>query len=188
MGESQAILLFRADEEHLSFRIQPDTAFGNFQRALQRALDLAALGLQAIPAGNDLPELATFPTRHFGSRLSLESLQAEYLPWIMGHALTDIVESLEPLAADMIRICRLASLISEGNTINKDRVNRALGADFEKEPLGAKLDRLAREAPGVLTGELKLALKVLNKLRVCLTHTGGKVREIDCRPTSTLSD
>ena len=180
MGERQAVLISRADEERISFRIQPDVAFGNFQRALQRALDLAALGLQAIPVGEDLPELGAFPVRHFGSRLSLKSLQTEYLPWIMGHALTDIVESLEPLIADAIKICRLASLISEVSTIDKNRVNRALEVDFEKEPLGAKLDRLVREAPGVLTADLQLALKVLNKLRICLTHAGGKVREIDC--------
>lgn len=184
--ERQAVLLFRASENRVSFRLQPDVAFGNFQSALQRVLDFTALGLQSIPTSDDLPELETFPVRHFGSRLSLESLQAEYPSWIMGHALTDIIESLEPLIADLIKICRLALLISEANTIDKDRVKRALEDDFERETLGAKLGRLAREAPGVLTEDLKLALKALNKLRVCLTHAGGKVRESDCNPDNAL--
>jgi hypothetical protein len=186
MSERQAVLLTRADKNQILIRIQPDVAFGNFQRALQRALDLAALGLQAIPTGNELPELGNFPVQHFGSRLSLESLEAEYLLWIMGHALTDIVESLEPLIADVIKICRLSSVISMGSTVNEKRVKRALALDFEKEPLGAKLDRLGREAPGVLPADLQLALKALNKLRVCLTHSGGKIREIDCNSNGEL--
>jgi hypothetical protein len=186
MSEREAVCLTRADKNRISIRIQPDVAFGKFQRALQRALDLAALGLQATQTGEDLPELGTFPVQHFGSRLSLESLRAEYLSWIMGHALTDIVEALEPLMADAIKICRLSSLISERRDINEKRVNKALSLDFEKEPLGAKLDRLAREAPGVLPADLQLALKALNKLRVCLTHAGGKVRAIDCRPNDEL--
>lgn len=184
--ERRAVLLSKADEECISFRIQPDVAFGNFQRSLQRALDLAALGLQAT-AGDDLPELGTFPMRHFGTRLSIESLQAEYLPWIMGHVLTDIVESLEPLLEDLIKVCRLASAISKGSTIDREQVKRDLNdVKVEKEPLGAKLDRLASEAPGVLTENLKLALRALNKLRVCLTHSGGRVRESDCQPNDAL--
>jgi hypothetical protein len=185
MEMRQAVLFSRADEERISFRIHPDVAFGTFQRSLQRALDLAALGLQAIQPAAALPELVIFPVRHFGSRLSPDSLQAEYLPWIIGHALTDIIESLEPLIEDLIMICRLAHLIKAGN-LDKGKIKQALKDDFKRDPLGAKLDRLAKEAPGVLTADLKLALKVLNKLRVCLTHAGGTVRELDCRPNNTL--
>lgn len=181
-----SLLLMGKEGKKVRLRAQPDVAFGNLQRALQRALDLAALGLQlAEEKLQALPELATFPKVHLGSRLEPEDLQEHYRNWVMGHAVTDIVEALEPLLTDVLRICRAAALRRQG-TVDQEDVANALQADDLEVALGKKLDKAAAEVPGLIPQDLRGALRSLNRLRVCLTHASGRVRERDCNVPGAL--
>ena len=170
---------------HPRVRMRPDVVFGNLQRSLQRTLDLAALALQAPREKlGRLPELGTFPRIQFGSRLKVTELPRHYRGWIMGHAITDVVEALEPLLTDTARICRLA-LLMRREPVERREVEGVLEAE-DLETLGQKLARVSTEFPDLVPEDLRAALSPLNKLRVCLTHAAGRVRERDCNVAGSL--
>ncbi len=182
----ESLAVVKREGRNIRLRAQPDVAFGNLQRSLQRSLDMAALGLQfgqeELPC---LPELGFFPRVHLGSRLDAADLQKQYPAWVMGHTVTDIIEALEPLLTDILRICRVAMLRQRG-TVGEDDVANAIHADDLGKPLGVKLDIAAAEVPGLIPEDLRDALRSLNKLRVCLTHAGGRVRDRDCNVHGAL--
>jgi hypothetical protein len=174
-------------EKHL-FHLEINRPFGDFQRSMQRSLDLVALGLSALEAQGTMVELPIFPLRYVGSRLPKETLRAEFSPWLIGHGLNDCVEALEPLLLEVWRACQLTRIqpgeVSDEYLLEIQKILEA--KKFSHQPVGAKLENFRTEFPEVLSAQGEATLVALNKLRTCLTHAGGIVRQKDCTNDKSL--
>lgn len=129
-----------------------------------------------------------FPLWRIGSRIGNEALESEFAPWVKGHALSDLIEALEPLI-DCVYKCAVFGAAPR-EFPSQEAADQFL-LTFETppangQPLGRKLDALRRDFPEVLPEELAAAADPLRRLRNCLTHGGSVVRARDCDETGKL--
>lgn len=169
--------------------VRPATYFGDFQRRVQRSIDLAATALRGRPPeGAGRPTLDVFPVWLIGSQSPDDDIKSAFGPWVKGHVLSDIFEALEPLIDGAYKSAVFgsapASFPSEKDA--QEFVMRLETPPALGRPIGEKLRVLREEFPDVLPIELYESVDPLRRLRNCLTHSAGLVRERDCDAAGEL--
>ncbi len=169
--------------------IKPDEHFGGFQRRIQQSLDLAAFSLRSQPSGEGSNRYLDVPMPwYFSARTPHDEVESAHANWIKGHLLSDLIEALEPLVDGVFK-CAVFSEAKPPFTSEMEAaafLKRFNSPPAAGKPIGNKLSEMRASFPGILPQDLFDAVDPLRRLRNCLTHASGVVRQRDCDSTGVL--